>query len=926
MAVITCILPPRLCAQQANDVTFYFEKDTIEVKAGQTFSNKLIVKNHRSSAIALMPQANNTQVLKGLIKLPDTLFLKANESRSFPLKYMADRQIIHKSMQAFTIGLKSNDKVISMHEPKSFYTKIEQEQGLLLSTEQTEFYLDQNSQQVQFIIRATNSGLVPLTFRLNLSEVPKGLNFVGENMFITVQAGGQMAFPFTAQNQMRNTPLDFNVTIQAIDENGETLNSHRIRIMSIGSVKRFGDNNSHNQDIYNNSFALRYLSMNQYNSIYQLQGNGELALSQEKNLNYRFNFDYFQNQEYMNAYDSYVEYQSKKWGLKVGNVYENLDHNLNGRGLKATYKLEENKAVNLYALENNFLLFGQMNPYFDNGKIIAADYRFQNKYSKPGYVSYVHNNNDFRAVTSDQFNGKTHIHLGDNQQLEVEGGYSLEKIHDGDLKHAISGGFNYTYKHESYQFSSNNYYSSPYYSGLRRGFTQSENHLSKTFQNNQRLLARISFMNNNPKYQAGEKGFRFRNRNQIQIYEIGYHRMIGNLNFNFKPYLLIQNFNAENFIFQQNINTKWKSKAARAALDLSFYSQSHRFSINSDYGYTYKNTSQTPLAPFHSLRVNGSYSNPYVGFNTFIQLNPYYVNDLYTVSNEGSHHVYSFGPTTQFSIFKKQLNIQLAANYNYYGLSQTKNLSANGRINWHLRNNWQLTADVYYTKMQLISMEGFQQTNYINAFNSRQIRIGVVKKFAALKPVIGYKLELTYFEDHNNNGIKDKNEPTVEGILVKINKEATISDPKGKVTFQNLLAGPYTLSIENNKGWVSAVSNELIISKNKSLNIPLVKTKIVRGKIQVINQKYQEASPTIAGIRVNASDDRGNTYRTLTDEQGNYTLYLASGDYNVYIETEGMPFSIENNTNRIQLTEKLKIIQLDFQYKDERRKVGIKRF
>jgi len=59
-------------AQQIYNVRYSFEKDTIKVSGGQTFSNKLIIENLSDKAVLLSSEAIKTQTLAGMIS-----FLKA---------------------------------------------------------------------------------------------------------------------------------------------------------------------------------------------------------------------------------------------------------------------------------------------------------------------------------------------------------------------------------------------------------------------------------------------------------------------------------------------------------------------------------------------------------------------------------------------------------------------------------------------------------------------------------------------------------------------------------------------------------------------------------------------------------------------------------------------------------------------------------
>jgi hypothetical protein len=916
-------------SQQVFDVAYRLQQDTIAVTGSQTFSNKINISNLTDKTIELIPFSKETMSLSGLIKLPKKIILQPNEEKSYPLKYIADRNTLNSNNQAFTIGFSSADATIRIPQPVTFYTTLNSDRALILQTDQPEYYLDQATNQVQFQIQASNAGLVPITFKVLFSGFPPGFEVMGEILPITLQPGGQVLLPFTARMPSKNRFDDFDMAMQGIDEAGNTLTSSRIRILQVGSIKRFGAGQHFGNESYNNAVAFRYTTMGEHNAIYQLQGYGDLDLSAHKKLSYRLNLDYYQNQKALNSYDTYLDYQDQDWGIKVGNIYENLDQTISGRGVKASYKMDKNRSISLYGVENNYLLFTQLNNLVSGAQIIGAHYAVRSEQNQESYLTYLHSEHDYRKIKSDQINGKTAIPIGLDQQLWIEGGYSLERADLGTNKHAVAMGANYQYNHEQYQITSMNYYSSPYYTGLRRGLIQSDTRISKLLRDNNSIAARVSYMDNNPKYQQTDRGYFFSHPNRIQIYEVGYHTGLGAFQFDLRPYLMLQQATFEGLGMDGPLRDSWKSSAIRTVGDISFFNSIHRFSLRTDYGYTYRNTSNKPLSPFHSFRLSGSYSNSFLGFNTYIQINPYYLNDLMATTPDAKYRIYSLGPNTQFTAFKGNLQAQLSTMYSYYGFSRSNNLSINGNARWLFRGNWSLTADVFYNMIQSRTPLYFQLDPYAyetSSFNNRQIRLGVEKKFVYWDKNKGHQLQLLFFDDLNHNGLADAGELRPEGLVVKIEQDVARTDGKGRVKFLNMAAGSYVVHIENNQGWVAQGPINILMTKNQSLEIPLIKTCMLKGKIKPIADKYLQTSPELSGIRIYAEDQQGKVYTTLSDANGDYTFFLPLGEYNVSIPTAGMAFTMDNPSQKVQLKDEHIVYLPDFNYKDGRRKVEIKRF
>ncbi|KKO91201.1 hypothetical protein AAW12_11830 [Sphingobacterium sp. Ag1] len=920
-------------SQQRYDIAYHFEYDSLRITPSQTFSNKLIIVNYTDRAIELSPESNDTKALQGLIKLPPLIQLKAHETKSFPLKYMTDRRTISSAVQKFSIGLQTKDPSVSVQPVQVFYTQLDVQAALLIQSEQPEYFIDQSTGQTQFLVRAVNMGLIPFTFQLQFANLPSELEVVGETLPVTLAAGGQSLLRFTARMRTKKIATDVELTMIAIEAGGKQLATSRVRIMTVGSVKRFGSAMNLQNQPYNNMIALRYLNIGQDIAVYQLQGYGNLALNKERSLSYRMNVDYFQDQRAFTMYDSYLDYQTEKWGLKAGNIYENLDQYVNGRGLRASYKFDKSRSVSVYAVQNNYFLWNQLNTFSPGGGVLGLKYAFKSEKNQESSLAYLHSKDNYRNVRSDLLSGKGYKDWSENQSLTWEAGTSIEKVDIGGQKAGLAAGINYNGIFEQFQISSSNYYTSPYYVGLRRGLLQSDSRIVIPLDDIKSLSARISFMDNRPKYQIGDRNYFFNNSNRIEIYELGYRTALRRLNIDLRPYWMKQGADYHSWLGLGSNAVNWKSSSVRTVVDLNFFTQTHRFSLQTDYGYTYRNTAEKPIAPFHSLRVSGNYDHALFGFNAFVQINPYYLSDLLATYTNSNYSMYSLGPNTHFEAFGHNLQVQVATMYSYYGFSRSNNLSINGNARWRMKDNWSLTADIFYTfiRGKLLFM-----TDPINppqpqpldrySFNNRQIRVGIEKSFGRTGSYKGYSLALTCFDDKNNNGIRDDDEPFVESVLIRIGKEAAITDAKGRVKFVEMEAGSFSIQAENNQGWISQGPSTVVLTKNKSVDMPLIKTKSARGKIQLIATKYLESKPDLSGIRITAIDRQGKKYNALTNEDGAYIFYLPVGFYKLTVDSEGMPFVIENSNCEAEVKAEGLNELPSLRYRDQRRKVGIKRF
>jgi len=922
--------------QERYDVVYRFEQDTVNIVSGHTFSNKVILNNLSPDTTTLQPDAQQTNTLSGLLHLPETIKLAPHEKKVFPLKYIADRNTIYENYQTFRLSFhEANTSARKSLQPTaSFYVRLNQAEKLLLETERPTYYLDRSSNQVQIMVRCVNTGLIPLHFRLNWSGTPEGLEFIGEHMPITLEPGSQRLLVFTAGNTINKRALaDYQVKLEAIDKKQKPIAAKHIHITSLSNTQRLSYSNDPLGQRLTNAVAIRYQSISRGLSFYQLQGDGLASMASGGNIHYRLNLDYYNRFNGLNIYNSYLELRQPRWGIKLGNIYEDLDYVLNGRGAKATYALNDQNQLNLYGLQNQYLLFSNQ-PFNSSAgeRILASKWQFHIGKANEGYIGYLHSHDSFLGLNRHKLSGLNTFIANEKQFLSVEAGYSSEKeiATNRSDKKAYAMGLQYQLQWKKNQWITQSYYSSPYYVGIRRGVFQSENRWIYRLNNKYNLSARISLLYNQPKYQGTSASFNyFEQESKINIYEIGFSGRNQHTQYEVRPYYMEQRVDRDVYVQEQYQNQHWQSASARAQVNFNYFDAVNSISVHTDYGYTYKNTSNTPMPPFHSLRINASYVRPVWGFSGYLQLNPYYLSDLYALNNEEKYQIYSFGPNAHLDFFDQRLQIQAETAYSYYGFNGSRNYNLNGNMRWEFNHNWILTADLFYTVLQNRLSTNIGQTApiFINQyFYNRQIRVGIEKKFSGLQQRNGKNLRLHYFEDHNNNGLQDEEEPDAQGLIVKINGKETVSDEQGQVVYRDLETGNYTIEVVHHGGWALQQSLTVVVDKHKSIEVPLIQTKVLRGKLLLITKNYEKNLPNLGGIRVEATNKQNKRYSTLTDPQGRYHFYLPADVYHVTISNEGMPFSIVNEQEEINMRKKQSIYELDFQYRDERRKISIQRF
>lgn len=382
-------------------VTYRVEFDTVAVKAGETFGNRLWVHNGTAGAVTLVPHGNTADTLTALIGLPPAMRLGPGERRVYPLKYFADVRTFRRRIQPFRVALRAETPGVTVQPEAFFYGQLDEGGALRLTTEQPVYDFGPGTDQLQLMLTCTNTGMVPIDFRLQVTDLPEGLEFVGEQPLVSLPAQGVRQVPLTVRKRKTvRRQTDFSLQLQGIDPRGNTLATIRIPIQALGSVSSFM-NASPFGIAPTNAAALRLLSINEQQTVYQLHANGAVPLADERQLQYRMNLDYYQQLDGFNLYDTYLDYSTARMGVKLGNIYEHIDYPISGRGAKISYFPNDDAALSVYALQNNYLLVNGVYHDMPGENILVANYDFRRD-DLPGRLTYLHSRHGYYGITSHQ--------------------------------------------------------------------------------------------------------------------------------------------------------------------------------------------------------------------------------------------------------------------------------------------------------------------------------------------------------------------------------------------------------------------------------------------------------------------------------------------------------------------------------------------
>jgi outer membrane protein OmpA-like peptidoglycan-associated protein len=156
-----------------------------------------------------------------------------------------------------------------------------------------------------------------------------------------------------------------------------------------------------------------------------------------------------------------------------------------------------------------------------------------------------------------------------------------------------------------------------------------------------------------------------------------------------------------------------------------------------------------------------------------------------------------------------------------------------------------------------------------------------------------------------------------------------LSDLNGYVNYDNIPNGFYIIKyapIGKMQGSFSSETNtqSIYIGKNETLYIPFFENNKIFGKALINRSKLSNlGSIDASNIKVTAEDSHGNKFSTLTDANGNFSIYVPSVDKysvkinNIFFEN----FELEQNDYEVQLNG-YRQFEVNFIFNEKKRKIN----
>lgn len=612
--------------------------------------------------------------------------------------------------------------------------------------------------------------------------------------------------------------------------------------------------------------------------------------------------------------NTWLNYEGDKKGITVGNISENLESFINGRGVKIYTRADEDRhGVEAAFVQKSYNLLGDNLNYGysaylkaivkdTSGHELSSSFIFD-------YAPLEQSRSILSANTVSLLNKRNLV-----MSVNIGGGLSQDLLNPDDIKPSFALGTNFSGNWQKLNFSSNNFFSTAYYPGIRRGVLQLNERISRYFGKHNAWLG-FSLYNFDPAYQRNI--FLFQRNYSLQRMEAGWAIPVKvNLNLTLtasrdqekSDYNFLQTETNKLTAYRLNESINWHSSDFRQNI---FFSMDNGFGQNMN--------GKTEL----QLRLNATWSNSWMNLNAYLQKGSFLLAESYNTGlKEQEIYRFSISPSFHQYFFNKKLRAEA-------GLIFYRDAFFGNNITYTGKADYKITPKTAF----YISSYAYQyRTSFANS-SFRSLQAGITQKLPDPRQHIPGKkgnIAILIYKDNNQNGIFDAgDEPANSGTLL-VNKIIFIIPANGTIQYSKVPYGDYSLNMPLQNGYQIMPMHITIDQKNIKINVPMQKSGNVTGRIAInFNEtRSLQIDPSLAGINILIKGKDGMIRAVKTGEDGDYSVYLPEGDYQAYPDVMHLPEHVYFDGEPTLFTVKSAIATIipTITLKVKEKKIEIKRF
>ncbi|MCF8299291.1 MAG: hypothetical protein K9J13_17210, partial [Saprospiraceae bacterium] len=937
-----------------------FLKRSSSQTVDEVASNVIRIVNYTSKSYDLALSFNYTADWKFIGKDIKLIQLKSMDSIFFPVRIIPSKNSQGNTNYIVNAFLSSQDGIQIANS--IWYIAIEKISAWSAVVPTKKVYFTNNSDSTNFEVRLQNLGNSDENIIITLFP-DKELSLFDFNTDIPNQFSTKIYLPVgfdtIIKYSIRRNPENLLPTENNYIDKHRT-DKHSVKVLATNENKSLVKSKSWKGNIDFFKLPNEYVySSNNYSSVplifdfntYNLMSNstyatldihGNTNLPKDRTISYYYQANY--NQNYLKARTflgnyHYFGYGSKNLNVELGNVGASRGGlNLSGKGIKTSFRVKKHWIGGMYMRSPDFTedkLTGYSVNHSYNSKNFKFGTSFQKKLDK------------ISKVNIDLLNTNLNFRIKQSHNIGLDLGYSQEEHYWNPAKKLNLSGYTYALNYSGsikkfryfarYQSSTDKY-------SVYRGMNSMAGNLNYNLSKNNNLAVSYNYFNYEPLlYYHGEL-LNNKISTEKTTYSLKYIRTSGNSNFIVNP--IMHNVNSQSVsAITRGMNLEYRYRKTR---DFVFYTTVFGgFTKVPDY----------TLPDFFISQLRGTIKYKMLSANARYYYGPYYTQEILKFVSDSInpqkiytslYHDYWFN--------SNKCLVKTTLSYNYTQLYKRNMFNLRPEFFYFSKSGYRFSI---YSRVLLMSESEFQRQNqgYIEVPNetktTKKIEFGI-----GLRKEIGFPIsfkkffdiDVVVYRDMNGNGKQDQNEDGIGNMLIMVKYQDTIkpensidmadlekgfelvTNSRGQAVFTNIPLGEYVITaypLASMGGWFDGRTFNYTIDKDRTLYIPLNKGAKVSGGIILERDKFSSFKDVnLSNIRVTAVSSKGQTFSTLTDIQGKFSMFLPNGNFTIMINESalGSKFEFLQNNIYLELTDDFENYSISFYVIEKKRKLQVTKF
>lgn len=828
------------------------------------------------------------------------------------------------------VGVQLRDASGQLVDNKVMLIEVPPKKAVILQDVSEQQYLKHVGDSIFIRTRVINNGTTDEQIKILFSSPDRigNTKFKEQNLFLSAGRDTLFILRFAVEKYMLNR-AQYTLNITGLYDTGDVFGNLSVLLSNIAADRNYQqlfDNRGNLAAYSRNFFDLQLDNLLGEQKSYYLRSEGEYRLANGQ-IRYSAYLTKTGGMDRPTLSNTYAAFQKGNNTYTVGNLQESMEASAYGRGIKFDH-IDTARAANytLGILQRSvdLLEYTATDPgYTVFGKIVLAENKpEQRRYE--GQLFYDRNGLDSTSsmLWTNNFDFLKQKYAG-NTVLRgfVAAGLQSQYGRLAGRDSAMPSwaiGLRMDQRFAKWSFSSDNFYSSPYYTGNRRGSLQFVERVNRNWG---KLSAALSytFYRYNPSY----LNTHFLNyASQSSRWDLSMYMPLSS----FVTLSLLPNYNREEgvYLFSEGVrNLKSKSWRMLSTINLRSRNLQHNLNVTTEGGIVNMTGEASGL---FAIRTDVNYNYKSLGLSASYQQGAFQISDLVSALLIGRSfgNRFSLGPRVSGSLLQERLQWTANARANLSS-SYGNSFGGNASLNYRVLKNTLLTGVFQYNYSVM-------KTGYDYDFNN--LRIGVRQNLKGSnldRPAIKTgNLRVFCFYDRNFNGIFDQGDIpmvdhsfTVKGVLF-------VTDKAGYASFKKLPYGSY-LFFSPKQGQYMAVSKEIAIQQsNLEIQVPLQRGGMVKGAVRVEYTQglSLETDLNLDVYKVLAKDRNGRIIEMYTDKDGHFEFGLPEGTYSFYLDNAIFPVNVFTDQEAQSGTVKLDadLVLEPFVLKVKSKKVNVKRF